>query len=551
MNRHGWLTFALLVTLCPPLAGCRSGAPEVESRGMSRTSTLQATGTGTAAGLPPLRTTPEASAVPAVTPVSHSQEESELPLPPDLDSAPVAPAEVLDGQSPLQLHNVIASVQESYPLLRSALLERQIADGKQLSAWGAFDLEVKAFGIAAPEGYYRTYRNGIGLSQPVFAGGYVYGGYKIGDGNFEPWYGGRETNEGGEFSAGLGVPLLANRTIDKRREALFKAELDRQAVEPAIRAQLLEFVRVASQVYWSWVAAGQTLEAQRELLRLAQARVDQIEERVNAGDLARIARINNDQLIAARETKVIESDRKLQEAAIKLSLFLRKENGQPIVPHESQLPNAFPLSSPPAPQQLEADIARALAARPELVELELIAEQVRVELAQAENLLLPELDAQLLAVKDVGAAASAKGDKTPLQLEIGLYGELPLQRREARGKIEAAHGKLAQIAAKRRFVTDKVAALVQDAFSALTAAAGRIDRARTNLRLARETSVLGREQFNAGDIDLIALNIYEQSVTDAELLLIAAQADFFEALADYRAALSLDPPVAGRAAFKP
>ena len=52
---------------------------------------------------------------------------------------------------------------------------------------------------------------------------------------------------------------------------------------------------------------------------------------------------------------------------------------------------------------------------------------------------------------------------------------------------------------------------------------------------------LGRLQFEEGDIDLIALNIYEKSVTDAQLLLISAQADFLSSLADYRAVLSLDP----------
>ncbi len=112
-------------------------------------------------------------------------------------------------------------------------------------------------------------------------------------------------------------------------------------------------------------------------------------------------------------------------------------------------------------------------------------------------------------------------------------------RRTAKSKWHEA--KLAQIAAKRQFVTDKVTARVQDAVSALDAAAGRIDRAQTNLRLARETLDLGRQQFDAGDIDLIALNIYEQSATDAQLLLITAQADFFDASADYQAALSLDP----------
>ena len=439
---------------------------------------------------------------------------------------------------------MVSSVKQHYPLLLSAILERQIADGAQLSAWGEFDLGIKAAGIAAPEGFYKTYRNGIWLNQPLMSGGYLYSGYKIGDGNFQPWFGERETNAGGEVSAGFGLPLLKDRAIDKRREALFKAGLARQAVDPAIRSQLLDFLRLAARIYWSWVAAGQMVDAQRELLDLAQTRVQQIDARVEAGDLERIARINNAQLIASRETKLIEAERKLQEAGIKLSLFLRSAEGQPTIPSGEQLPPSFPASEAPNPEQLAEDIARAIAVRPELMELDLLARQVRVELAQARNMSLPKLDAQFLSSKDVGAAKSPKGDKTPFELEVGLYGEVPLQRREARGKINSTCAKLTQIATKREFLVNKVTASVQDAVSALQAAASRIDRSNTSLRLARETLALGQQQFRVGDIDLISLNIYERAVTDAQLVLIAAEADYFVALADYQASMALEPLVA-------
>jgi outer membrane protein TolC len=311
-------------------------------------------------------------------------------------------------------------------------------------------------------------------------------------------------------------------------------------------AQFIEFVRMASYTYWAWVAAGRTLEAERGLLKTAQERVNQINERVNAGDLPRIARINNEQLIAKRETLVIKAERKLQETGIKLSLFLRDDAGKPIIPDESQLPSSFPEPAGPDPDQIGADIARAITARPELAELNIEAEKVRVEMAQAENLQLPKMDMQLIASKDVGAAASSKGDKTPFELEVGLYGEMPLQRREGRGKMLSARGKLAQIEAKREFVINKVTTLVQDAMSALQTAAARIERAQTNLQLARETLTLGRERFNAGDLDLIELNIYELAVNDAQIILIEAHADFLIALANYEAALSVDPLPAGK-----
>ena len=81
---------------------------------------------------------------------------------------------------------------------------------------------------------------------------------------------------------------------------------------------------------------------------------------------------------------------------------------------------------------------------------------------------------------------------------------------------------------------------IQDAHSALDAASQRITRARKNVELAYQTQTLGRAQFDAGDLDLIDLNIYEQSATDAELQWILAQGDFFKALADYQAAMAAE-----------
>ena len=435
-------------------------------------------------------------------------------------------------------------------MLLAAILERGVAEGKIVSSWGEFDTKLKGFGIAAPEGFYQTYRNGVALDKPLFGGGYVYGGYKIGDGKFQPWFKERETNEGGEFSTGLGIPLLQGRVIDTRRAELFKAELARDAVEPAIRFQLLELTRAATQAYWDWVAAGRMLGAQQELLNNAKARVEQIEAKVKAGDLPEIGRINNDQLIAARETKVIESERKLQKAAIKLSLFIRNSQGIPIIPDPSRLPKEFPAPNAYNGDRIDDDIGLALSVSPILQELDLLAEQFAVELRNAENMLLPQLDFQVLASKDVGAPASSTGDKTPFELEAGLYGEVPLQRRKARGKIVSLEAKLAQLSAKRQMLVNKITAAVQDSVSALDAALGRIDRSAKNLSLARETLRLGRIQFDAGDVDVIVLNIYEKAVTDAELLLISAQADFFSAYADYLAALGQDasmltpPPMA-------
>lgn len=488
-------------------------------------------------GTPPVPS--ESDALPSdsmeVPPVQSELDESAEEVPASETQAALTP------DPRLGLDDVLGSVANHYPLLEVAMAEQQIATGRELSAWGEFDTNAKAYSLAAPMGYYQNYRSLIALEQPVFCGGYVYSGYKIGDGKFQPWYKERETNEGGEFSLGMGVPLWQNRSIDKRRSAVWQANLARRAVEPAVESQWLDFSRVAAQTYWSWVAAGFSLQAQERLLQLAQQRVTQVEERVRSGDLERIASIDNQRLIAGRETKRVETERKFQESSIKLSLFHRDAGGQPLRASREQLPSDFPTLTVPDEQQLEADQNAAVAARPELRELDLTVQQLRVELAQARNQLQPKLDATVLASQDVGGQTSSLGDKTPFELEAGLVGEVPLQRREARGKIQSTTGKLRQLQAKREFVIDKTVAAVRDAYSALRAAANRSQLAAKNVELAQQSLELGRTAFAAGDVDLIVLNIYEQAVTDAELVEITARADYFAALADYYAILARDP----------
>ncbi|TWT38879.1 Outer membrane efflux protein [Blastopirellula retiformator] len=458
-----------------------------------------------------------------------------------------APARLLEAPleeiqpKPLSMQDVLTAVQSSYPLLTSAYLGRDVALGENVTAWGDFDVKLKGESVSKPENYYKNYHNKLSVEKPLMAGGYLYGGYRVGRGYFPPWYGDEETNDGGEFAAGVGVPLLKGRAIDQRRSELFQAELERRRVEPEIRVQVIEFCRVASIYYWDWVAAGMSRRAQQDLLSLAEQRVQSIQKRIELGDLKQITRITNEQLIASRETKLIEAERKLQSAAIKLSLFFRDPIGEPLLPHDSLLPGDFPPPHLPSVEELDAAPSAAIAASPMLAELEWKARQLRIELDYAENSILPKLDAQLYASKDVGGPANVDRTKSPFELELGLYGEVPLQRRAALGKITSTEAKLQQLNAKRQFTTDKTVATVQDAISALQNAKERIYRAEQNVSLAEEALALARIQFNAGDIDVVELNIFEQSATDAQLTDISSKADFFKAVADYRAALNITP----------
>ena len=467
---------------------------------------------------------------------------------------PIAPSELTSEQLPIpntenhlrsesvHIADIAESIHATFPLLEAAYQQSRIAAGNQIAAWGSFDTKLKAASESGPLGFYETYRNSAGLVRPLYYGGEVFGGYRIGRGNFQPWYLERQTNDGGEFKAGFRVPLLRNRELDARRAELWRATYDRRRAEPEIRAQLVGFVRDGSIAYWNWIAAGRKYEIGKRVLTLAEQRNTQLKRKVELGDIDPPVLQDNLRTIAKREAKLIDLRRKLQQSAIKLSLFYRTSDGQPVIAEESQLVD-FPNSQPVDLEQTETDVVTALASRPELVALDLLVRRVKVDLAEARNDMLPTVDAQIVGSQDVGTPTSKKRDKSEFELEAGIFVDVPLQRRKAVGKVQASCGKLAQLAARRRFTIDKIRAEVQSAYTSLAAAGEKLDRARESRRLADYIAVVENRKFELGQSDLLAVALREQYAIEAAEAEVDALLEYFIAKTDYGATLARDWPL--------
>ena len=188
----------------------------------------------------------------------------------------------------LSIDSILQSTLDYYPAIQQALTLAEIADGQQLAANGNFDTKFKASSENTPVGFYETYRSNIGLELPTFNGGSLFGGYRQGRGDLEPWYLERNTNAGGEFKFGTRLALLRGRDIDQRRVEVWQANWQRRTVEPEIRQALIEARFVAELTYWAWVAAGQIKQLNERIVDTAVQRQDGIEVRIEAGDLAEI-----------------------------------------------------------------------------------------------------------------------------------------------------------------------------------------------------------------------------------------------------------------------
>ncbi|HMP80355.1 MAG TPA: TolC family protein, partial [Pirellulaceae bacterium] len=429
---------------------------------------------------------------------------------------------------------------EAFPLVWAALQEQEIAGGNLTASLGAYDLQAFAFSNSQPLGFYQNHRHAIGFSQlRATDGSRWFSGYRLGDGRFPDWYGERLTNRGGELAVGANIPLRRDRDIDPQRARWFKAEQQTLAAEPYIQQQQNVFVRDATAAYWRWLSAGMRRNVQQRILDLARDRARQIERRVQQGDLPELSLIDNDRLIAQREAAAIDAEQAYQAATIQLSLFLRDPTGRPLQVSDQRRPATFPELVLPELPHSDEEIRRVLQAHPALAVLNLQIQQQQVDVQLARNLVLPRLDLFWETSQDLGAASSASRDKSPFELETGFVADVPLQRREAVGQLAAARARLEQLQWERSFLEDSLMTSLQEQIAAMANARQRFERALANVRLAEQALEIGRRAFLAGDIDLIVLNIYEQSLADAVLLQIDAQRAFFLAAVEYRLALGL------------
>lgn len=511
---------------------------------------------------PPATSLPEPPPAPEELPPPADPAEPTTPpapQPAESEPLPVPTTEFLlsPDQSPLTLEEVLASADQSFPLLLAIQQERAIAAGQRLAAEGAFDLNVRLRG-SLQDGTFEGNRLDLALDRPTtFYGTSLFAGYRLGVGDFPVYYGDRLTAEGGELRAGVQVPLWRDGPIDRRRAALRQAQITQSLAEPAIQRARIDVLRAAARAYWNWAAAGEQYRVAEALLRLARDRQAGFEEQFRLGQVAEFVVVDNRRLIYEREGALLAAERRWQQTAFELSLYLRDAEGNPLLPPASRLPGKL-LSEelvPPRTERLAEDIQTAYRYRPELVRFRLLKERVAVDLRLAENQTWPALNVQLAGAQDVGPGKQATGifalDRSLLEGSVLM--DVPLQRREALGRLRTAQSTLAQLLAQEKFAQDQIGVEVQDAVSALDRTYYRWLRARDEQRVAQQVAELERERFRLGQSNLLEVNLRELAAAGAQAKVIDAAADYARALADHRAALGLDalPDLAGEGVLPP
>jgi len=438
-----------------------------------------------------------------------------------------------EGARAIGLQDVIESVERTFPLLKSADLERAIASADVLSAEGGFDLSWKTKGTITPVGYYESARAESTIEKPTSLWGTsAFAGWRYGRGDFPIYDGKLQTLEYGELRAGINVPILRNGPTDRRRTSLARAELGTDVAQLTLAEQRIQYRRSAAHRYWAWVAAGRKVGIATDLLRNVETRDIALAARVERGDLPRVERTDNARALEQRKAQLALAQRSLEQAGIELSLFWRDSEGKPVIPSADRMPQSFPE---PGPSPTSAgDLPFALNTRPEARRYQLQLRQNQLELDWAKNQLIPALDVQLAGSQDIGRQMLSRPDLSKPVVEVSLFLDIPIQTRTLQGRRDAASAMVGRLAQQQAYARDRIQADVQDAHSGIRGAYQRIEAARREVKLAVELQQAERVRFEQGDSHLLTVNIREQQTAEAELREVDALFDYYRALADLK-----------------
>ena len=449
----------------------------------------------------------------------------------------------LAAQTPLSLAEVLESSREHAPQILEAAAKVRQAEGKVLTAEGAFDTIVKGEAEQRLSGFYDgSYAAGT-ITRPIENwGGSLYGGYRVSSGRFPIYEDERFTNRLGEIKVGAVLSLLRDRAIDDRRAGRTLARTDVDIAETERLLTAIAIQRRAVGAYLQWVAAGLRLSVYRELLSLARERQQGLARQVTLGARPRIILTENEQNVLRRETLVVRAEQELAVAANALSLFLRDENGAPMVPDPSRLPGTLP--SLPA---LSRDPRTAMTDRPDLAQIDMRLQQAATRLELDRNGLRPRLDLKVEASQDLGPIGAGGRSRVGTETKVGVSFTLPLQRRVAKGRIESTNAEIEALKRRRQQIEESINNML-DSISVDVRATARLSAlADAERARAADMAQAERRRFTAGASDFFLVNLREESATDASIRHLdamlrqsVAQAELVAAAADLPA-LGLSP----------
>ncbi|HAI58754.1 MAG TPA: multidrug transporter [Xanthomonadaceae bacterium] len=432
---------------------------------------------------------------------------------PALATAVEPPAE---APTVLSAEAVLASSRQHFPAILEAAAQRREALGKAESAEGEFDLVFSADGLGWATGFYDGRSATGGVQQRLRSmGATVYSKYRVSGGEFPVYQDERFTNMGGQVKAGAVFSLMRDRVIDAERFAVADAEL---AVRKADLDLLLVKIGVqqrALTAYWRWVAAGWQLRVYEDLLALARDREAALTTRVERGALARIFLNENRQSLLRRQALVVAARRDFETASNDLTFFYRTAQGEPRAVQQAQLPPGSEAIELKVDEAADApEVEDVLRRRPEINLLRTVVQRAENRLTLSRDSLKPKLDFNVELASGLGGVGEGGVSRDSSDAVVGFQFSVPLQQRDARGRVAQAEAVLDAARLEQRQLEERIEIQLRNIVLAVNYAqqlyALAVDE-RTEATTLRQAE---QRRFDSGASDFFLVNLREEDEAD-------------------------------------
>lgn len=425
------------------------------------------------------------------------------------------------AQETLDLESYLLAVEQTYPALRAAAYEPDLAEAEIRNALGRFDPDLRieyAYKDKGGNDKVNYLDGSLQLPLNMLFSPKLKAEYRRGIGSqIDPE---NLTSTPGEASLGVALPLLQGIFTDKRRTDLAKAYQRPEIAQAQYRIERNSLLRTAGWAYWDWSEAEAGLGIADTLLRLAELRASQVAAQVRAGERAAVDSIEIIQEVYRRQGVRFDALRKAEQARVKAAVYLWSGDGTPRAITESPLPLPSRVAPAPSPQE---SLEQARTRRPEVTRLTVLQRMARLDSALSREYLRPfiELEAGLTSY-DVSSIGTT-------DYKVGLTVSQPLLFRSASAGAQVADINVQRADLSQLLVQRVVEADAQTALVAFTRAAERISAAEIEVDLAGRMVEAERQKFTAGESNLLQINLRERFYAEALLRLLAARADYARA----------------------
>jgi len=433
---------------------------------------------------------------------------------------------VIQSKGKLTLAVYLRAVDANFPGLIGAEDQRRIASANRLEKQGVFDPL-----LSTEDGYTRMQNTSkIGepkdvlfnypkIEVPFRSGIRAFAQYRYNPNSAQSPY--IETGEGGEYSAGLFVPLLRGLFVNEQSVAEKDAKYGEELASQTYYLTRLDTLLRAGSTYWVWVGAKQKADVSRQILNLAGTITDVARQQERAGDLALIYVTEAEEDIQRRDADLSQSQRDFQRSSFRLSTLLFDAGGIPLpLPTEDNVPDDIPRPEEISVSQTEHHVVLALATRPELKAIDVQKKSAVLQLKLAQNQLMPALNAVYTEGYDTGFNGIHNVYRGQL-----TFSE-PLFLRTARGKVAAAKLRLDKLDKDRQAEEQRIRNEVLDAISAINLAFKRFLALEQQVDRAQKVYVGEKEKFKAGDSTVFLIAERERQLNEAKVRMIDAEVEY-------------------------